>query len=546
MTDSTDNPKRFEDLVRDLLDGTVSDSVNHRQIEAAVRRDPALLKEYLDQVELDTFLGWEFGKEEQPEEKITKISESKPAGSGLATRLAVAAMIAFFFGVGMFSAARFFRSGPSAEKGADSTVAVLIDSEDCVWGSSETTPLSFGTAFQKGETISIASGIGRFAMEGNAGIAIEGPAEIELVSSQEARVVYGRVSAYAPEEAIGFRLLTPDVEIVDLGTRFAARVERDGKTEVHVFEGEVSVKGRSRNAAGEVITEGQARLYSAGGKEGRRIAVAPDSFTEPPALEQLLGTTGPGQWKPLPFLKSGGKKQPHPGWIVGQDFSGGTGNPARLPSGFGFGKNVWMISSSYARVIPRVLSHSGETVAGGYFLVRGRESSEVSVPNRLRLKLSKPLPLNFYFAIRARYKGLDKDDFFALWIDSLNRDDSTHSYVPNIGIRKSEFYSRLDRDRLAEGKIRPKDNTPFFLVGHYSMNESTQRETVSIWLNPTAPEPGSNAVPQPDSMRVENNRIKQPPVLQHIGIRMGKYTEVSDELLIEKILITSDWKALFD
>jgi ferric-dicitrate binding protein FerR (iron transport regulator) len=46
---------------------------------------------------------------------------------------------------------------------------------------------------------------------------------------------------HVPSHARGFKLTTPDAQVVDLGTEFGLKVSDAGKAEVHVFDGEVEV-----------------------------------------------------------------------------------------------------------------------------------------------------------------------------------------------------------------------------------------------------------------------------------------------------------------
>ena len=81
---------------------------------------------------------------------------------------------------------------------------------------------------------------------GGAEVMITAPAEFDLLSDERLVLKRGKLSARVPEPARGFTVETPSATLVDLGTEFAADVDRDGNGEVHVFRGEVIVKPRSR------------------------------------------------------------------------------------------------------------------------------------------------------------------------------------------------------------------------------------------------------------------------------------------------------------
>ncbi len=69
-------------------------------------------------------------------------------------------------------------------------------------------------------------------------LVIEGPAELRLISPREAYCSSGLASAEVPPQARGFRIGTPQMSVVDLGTEFGVDVKKSG-AELHVFKGEV-------------------------------------------------------------------------------------------------------------------------------------------------------------------------------------------------------------------------------------------------------------------------------------------------------------------
>lgn len=526
------NEDEFDDLLRRILDGDRSEKTL-RRLGEEMKGDPGRIGRYLELMEMDELLscrlnlpGARFGDGD-------RVVDFPGNGKRkMITRFAGAALLAAAC-VALLIAISGFLDRSREGAASKDIVAVLIDSEDCVWEYDEKETLySFGSPFGKEEILRVKSGIARLAINGNAGLALEGPAQIELVSDQEVRIFYGRVSAYAPEEAIGFKLTTPDVEIVDLGTRFAAEVDEDGHTDVHVFEGEISVKGEGAEV-NEMITEGRARRYGSGIVQGRDIENDPSLFADPPALEQLLAIAVSNDWK-----KTGrGRKQknPDPSKVKGggdiiacQDFTNGSGSLDGSLEGLGFGNNPWKANQAYTRKIPTVASHSGLEKAGGYLLVRGRNNAGPSILNRLRRKLDDTLPNDFYFAIRAQYRGLDENDFFSLWIDVHGREDGSHSYVPTLGIREGRYFARLHREHAAVAG-HPADDGEFVIAGHYVWDESLNKARIALWLNPVA---NGNVVPAPDASSLGPERKDGAPELRFIGLYMGQYTEVSDELLV--------------
>ncbi|MEQ9070972.1 MAG: FecR domain-containing protein, partial [Gimesia chilikensis] len=128
---------------------------------------------------------------------------------------------------------------PLLELPAVEFVGMLLDTEDAVWEDEQLgDDIAYGTRFTAGKQLWLKSGIARIRFESGAGVVLEGPAQIELNSSMNAKLNYGKLAAYVPDEAHGFTVDTPKMEIVDQGTRFGTVVDPLGKAEVHVFEGE--------------------------------------------------------------------------------------------------------------------------------------------------------------------------------------------------------------------------------------------------------------------------------------------------------------------
>ena len=94
-------------------------------------------------------------------------------------------------------------------------------------------------------TYQLVEGIVQVSFRRGAEVMIMAPAEFELQSDERVLLKSGKLSAKVPEQSRGFTVETPTATLVDLGTEFAADVDRDGNGEVHVFRGEVIVKPRS-------------------------------------------------------------------------------------------------------------------------------------------------------------------------------------------------------------------------------------------------------------------------------------------------------------
>ena len=113
----------------------------------------------------------------------------------------------------------------------------------------------------RGKAVVVEVGIARIRFESGAGVVLEGPAQIKLNSSMNAKLNYGKLAAYVPDEAHGFTIDTPEIQIVDQGTRFGAVVDPLGKAKCMCFEGQVDVKPQSA-AKSLNLKASQAVLFS--------------------------------------------------------------------------------------------------------------------------------------------------------------------------------------------------------------------------------------------------------------------------------------------
>lgn len=186
-----------------------------------------------------------------------------------ATILALAACLALL-ATGIW---RLWFRQPESKAGVTSTaVAMLTHAVDANWGQGSE-PLQVGSALEPG-WLRLESGLAQVVFYSGARVVIEGPAEVRLISQNEAACPVGRVLAEVPQPALGFRLKTDHLDVVDLGTAFGIDTTR-GRTEVHVFKGKVEV--RAGTAAKQTLGEGEAAMAK-GTNPPQRMAAKAAAF----------------------------------------------------------------------------------------------------------------------------------------------------------------------------------------------------------------------------------------------------------------------------
>lgn len=101
-------------------------------------------------------------------------------------------------------------------------------------------------------------GIVRLDFTNGAMVTLQGPAMFEIIDGERTRLDSGILTASIPESAVGFEVLTPAIDVVDLGTAFGVSVGTDGETDVCVFEGEVEVSRSESEDVPQLVREGSA------------------------------------------------------------------------------------------------------------------------------------------------------------------------------------------------------------------------------------------------------------------------------------------------
>jgi Concanavalin A-like lectin/glucanases superfamily len=109
-----------------------------------------------------------------------------------------------------------------------------------VVGASPETGHAAGTYLKPG-MISQASGWLTLQTLNGVSVTLDAPFRAELLGYDRILLSEGRARVRVPDGAEGFRLDSPAFDVVDLGTEFAAVVNRDGTGTCRVFEGEADV-----------------------------------------------------------------------------------------------------------------------------------------------------------------------------------------------------------------------------------------------------------------------------------------------------------------
>jgi hypothetical protein len=185
------------------------------------------------------------------------------------------------------------------------TFALIKDSYSATWEGGDLTTAK-GSRLRDG-TLRLTEGLVTLQFDSGAEVTLEAPVSLRLIDSMKCELTNGTAVTYVPESALGFRIITPEADIVDYGTRFSVTVfEETGETHTRVMEGKVMV---------EYSNSGQVVELSA----GERHTVQGNGLPIPPAENfRELGTIPD---KPL---------QHGPGWTFFESFKDAFGG--RIPN----------------------------------------------------------------------------------------------------------------------------------------------------------------------------------------------------------------------
>ncbi len=155
-----------------------------------------------------------------------------------------------------------------------------------------------GEKLQRDQRLQLASGSVELRLVSGVRVVFEGKVDAVLGSAMEIALNDGQLFAAVPGKARGFRVITPGMNVVDLGTQFGVRVAETG-ADVHVFEGEVEIEAVSSDAASQgvqTLTTAQAARFDSQGKLENWIAPDYEGFAAPLLAPGVVSTSKAVHW----------------------------------------------------------------------------------------------------------------------------------------------------------------------------------------------------------------------------------------------------------
>lgn len=177
--------------------------------------------------------------------------------------------------------------------------ATLTDVRDAAFGPSDL-PTTPGSPLSGG-FLKLTRGQVELTFDSGAQVTVTGPAEFGINSASRGFLRSGKLVAFVPKQARGFTVGAPGCAVIDLGTRYAMKVDGQGVADVEVLEGTVEVRP-GEGGAQRLGREDVARVWSDGRVRVHKITklrLEPVSFEEEvdrsgsPGGQEILPVTGP-------------------------------------------------------------------------------------------------------------------------------------------------------------------------------------------------------------------------------------------------------------
>lgn len=152
-------------------------------------------------------------------------------------------------------------------------VAMLNRTADAQWNQGGEIP-RLNAPLEPGR-LRLEAGLAQVIFYSGVRVVVEGPAELQLISQNEAYCGRGRIVVEVPAQARGFRVKTPHVTLADPGFSIGLDV-KDHQTSLHVFKGNVKLTSAAKPTE-QGLQEGAGALI-ASDRALVSIAASPSTF----------------------------------------------------------------------------------------------------------------------------------------------------------------------------------------------------------------------------------------------------------------------------
>lgn len=269
----------LEKALQDAFDGNLDES-RAQALREAMKQSPGILDAYCDQALLETELRRHFAGR-------VRIPGAIPAGTRFVEHIGQRKRVM----ISLFSAAAVLLLAGIVLRlvwiNASRPLARLETSPGTVLRHDDGTPFVDST-LKRDQSITLDQGVMHLSLKSGVDGVIEGPASLKLTAENELTLTSGHAWFHVPAKARGFRVVSPALEVTDLGTEFGIDQREGLRPQVHVLKGVAETRARSGNRRTLTLLAGHAAELAANGR-WTTIPVKTDKFRNhlPSALPTL-------------------------------------------------------------------------------------------------------------------------------------------------------------------------------------------------------------------------------------------------------------------
>jgi len=269
--------------IRTLVHKSVTDSLTseeHDEFQSWLLKSPEARDEYFLQLDIEHGLR-KLAFEQQELENSPGLPQ-RPS-QGIRVYLAIAAlaasiMVAIFVFSPPSQPSVATDNGASNDPTVETSTGIQLVEVDRARFFGESKRYAIGDALQAEHDYALSEGSVKIGFPIGAEVIIEAPSVFSIVSSESIQLKLGDCSVFAPPGAEGFRVITPRLEVVDQGTRFAISVSETGQSDVDVIEGAAELFSLDEQSSivsdGLMLTAGERTIADPDGTVAKKMLPA--------------------------------------------------------------------------------------------------------------------------------------------------------------------------------------------------------------------------------------------------------------------------------
>jgi hypothetical protein len=176
-------------------------------------------------------------------------------------------------------------------------VARVTGLKDAAWAT-DSASTAAGGFVRRSQRLNLASGFAEVTFDSGAVVLMQGPAVLDVNSAWDSHLRHGTIRANVPPQALGFRVASSAVEVVDLGTAFSMVAPSEGSADVFVLQGEVEATPRGGEDSETVVlhTNDSRRFARPTGEQSQGAGRAVEKFNLDVALDRVRPPVKYVQW----------------------------------------------------------------------------------------------------------------------------------------------------------------------------------------------------------------------------------------------------------